>query len=52
MVLRSEPFYLENTDPIAIGTAMAVFAAAGAVAALWPAYQVLKKNPVDALRHS
>jgi predicted permease len=52
IVLRSEPFYLENTDPIAIGVAMAVFAAAGAVAALWPAYQVLKKNPIDALRHS
>jgi len=29
-----------------------VFGAAGTVAALWPAYQVLKRNPVDALRHS
>lgn len=52
IVLRSEPFYLENTDPIAFAAALAVFAAAGAVAALWPAYQVLRSNPVDALRHS
>ena len=52
MVLQSEPFYLENTDPIAFAAALAVFAAAGAVAALWPAYRVLRSNPVDALRHS
>jgi ABC-type antimicrobial peptide transport system permease subunit len=52
MVLQSEPFYLENADPIALGAALAVFAAAGAAAALWPALQVLKRNPVDALRHS
>ena len=25
---------------------------AGALAALWPAYLVLRRNPVDALRHS
>ena len=52
IVLRSEPFYLENADPIAFGAALAVFAAAGAAAALWPAYQVLRSNPVEALRHS
>jgi len=52
MVLRSEPFYLESTDPMAFGLGLAVFAAAGAVAALWPAYQLLRSNPVDALRHS
>jgi hypothetical protein len=52
LVLRGEPFYLENADPIAFGAALAVFAGAGAVAALWPAYQVLRRNPVDALRHS
>lgn len=52
LVLRSEPFYLENADPIAFGVALAVFAAAGAAAALWPAFQVLRRNPVDALRHS
>jgi putative ABC transport system permease protein len=52
MVLQSEPFYLENADPIAFGAALAVFAAAGAAAALWPAFQVLRNNPVDALRHS
>jgi predicted permease len=52
LMLGSEPFYLESVDPVAIGAALAVFAAAGAVAALWPAYQVLKSNPVDSLRHS
>lgn len=51
LVLGGEPFYLENVDPIAFGAALAVFASAGAVAALWPAYQVLRRNPVDALRH-
>ena len=50
MVLQSEPFYLENADPIAFAAALAVFGAAGAVAALWPAFQVLRSNPVDALR--
>jgi predicted permease len=52
LVLGSEPFYLENADPVAFAAALGVFAAAGAVAALWPAFQVLKRNPVDALRHS
>ena len=52
MLLGSEPFYLEHTDPVAIIVALAVLAAAGAVAALWPAWQVLRRNPVDALRHS
>ena len=52
MALGGEPFYLENADPIAFVSALAVFLAAGAVAALWPAYQVLRRNPVDALRHS
>lgn len=52
MLLGSEPFYLEHTDPVAIIVALAVLAAAGAVAAVWPAYQVLRRNPVDALRHS
>ena len=52
LALASEPFYLENGDPIAFAAALAVFAGAGAVAALWPAYRVLRSNPVDALRHS
>ena len=50
--LASEPFYLENTDPVAFAAALVVFAGAGAIAALWPAYRVLQRNPVDALRHS
>jgi ABC-type antimicrobial peptide transport system permease subunit len=52
MVLQSEPFYLENADPAAFAAALAVFAAAGGAAALWPAYRVLRSNPVEALRHS
>jgi predicted permease len=52
VALGSEPFYLENADPVAFAGALAVFASAGAVSALWPAYQVLKRNPVDSLRHS
>jgi predicted permease len=52
LALRGEPFYLENGDPIAFASALAVFVGAGALAALWPAYLVLRRNPVDALRHS
>ena len=52
MALGGEPFYLEGADPMAFVAALAVFAAAGAVAALWPAYLVLRRNPVEALRHS
>ena len=52
LALRSDPFYLESADPVAFIAALAVFGAAGAVAALWPAYQVLRRNPVHALRHS
>ena len=52
LVLSTEPFYLEAADPIAFGVALVMFGAAGAAAALWPALQVLRANPVDALRHS
>ena len=52
IALRGEPFYLENGDPIAFASALAVFVGSGALAALWPAYRVLRRNPVDALRHS
>jgi predicted permease len=52
IALQSEPFYLENTDPLVFVAALIVFVGAGAVAALWPAYLVLRRNPVDALRHS
>ena len=52
MALRGEPFYLQSADPIAFVSALAVFVGAGAVAALWPAYLVLRRNPVEALRHS
>lgn len=52
LALRGEPFYLEHADPIAFASALVVFAGAGALAALWPAFLVLRRNPIDALRHS
>lgn len=52
LALRGEPFYLQHADPIAFLSALVVFIGAGALAASWPAYLVLRRNPVDALRHS
>jgi ABC-type antimicrobial peptide transport system permease subunit len=52
ILLKTEPFYLESTDPVAFVLSLVVLVAAGAAAALWPAYQVLQRNPVDALRHT
>jgi ABC-type lipoprotein release transport system permease subunit len=51
IALGSEPFYLESADPLALAGSLSIFGAAGAVAAIWPAYQVLRRNPVQALRH-
>ena len=51
-VLGSEPFYLENVDPVAFAGALVVLLLAGAVAAVWPAMKILRGNPMDALRHS
>ena len=51
MALSREPLYLQNADPIAFLSALAILAAAGAIAAVWPAYVVLRGNPIDALRH-
>jgi predicted permease len=51
LALGSEPFYLESADPLALAGSLSIFGAAGAVAAIWPAYQVLRRNPVQALRH-
>jgi ABC-type antimicrobial peptide transport system permease subunit len=51
IVLRGEPFYLDNGDPIAFASGLAVFLGAGALAALWPALAVLKTDPIRALRH-
>jgi predicted permease len=52
VALGGEPFYLQHADPIAFVSALLIFCAAGTIAVLWPAYQVLRSNPVDALRHS
>jgi hypothetical protein len=50
LALNTDPFYLESTDPLAFVLALGVFATTGTAAALWPAYQVLRRNPMDALR--
>ena len=50
--LRTEPFYLDNVDPVAFAVALGVLLLAGGVAAVWPALKLLRGNPVDALRHS
>ena len=49
--LAGEPFYLQNVDPSVFVSALALFAAAGAAAALWPALATLRNNPIDALRY-
>ena len=49
--LSGQPFYLRHADPVAIAGALVIFLAAGTIAALWPAWLVLRSNPVDALRH-
>jgi putative ABC transport system permease protein len=49
--LSAEPFYLQNVDPAAFVSALAILTTAAAVAALWPAWTTLKSNPIDVLRH-
>lgn len=50
LALQAEPLYLSGADPLAFAIGLGIFAMAGAVAALWPAYRVLRRNPVEALR--
>ena len=52
LALQGEPFYLHHGDPMAFASALAIFVGAAAIAALWPALAVLRRNPIDALRHS
>jgi predicted permease len=52
VALGGEPLYLQHADPIAFVLALLTFCGAGAVAALWPAFLVLRGNPVDALRQA
>ena len=49
--LSGDPFYLQPGDPLAFAGALTIFVMTGALAALIPAVAVLKRNPVDALRH-
>lgn len=49
--LSGEPFYLQTVDPAAFVSALAIFTAAAAVAALWPALATVRSNPIEALRH-
>ena len=46
--LSSSPFYLHHVDPVAFAAALAIFFSA----ATWPTFAVLKRNPIEALRHS
>jgi len=48
--LSAEPFYLQSVDPSAFLAALALFAAAGTIAATWPALATLRANPLEALR--
>jgi hypothetical protein len=50
--LSGEPFYLQSLDPPVFVTAMLVFLAAGLVAAMVPALNALRSNPLESLRHS
>jgi ABC-type antimicrobial peptide transport system permease subunit len=50
--LATEPFYLESVDPAVFVIALSVLLLAGGTAALWPAFKMLRDNPVEALRHS
>ncbi len=49
--LAGSPFYLDPLDAWAYGLATATFLGAGAVAALLPAWRLLRGNPLHALRH-
>jgi hypothetical protein len=51
-LLKTEPFYLQNIDPVAFAGGLGVLLLAGGVAALWPALNVVRGNPIEALRHS
>ena len=50
--LSGEPFYVQAADPLVFAGALAIFAGAGTIAALWPALRMIKADPVQALRHS
>jgi ABC-type antimicrobial peptide transport system permease subunit len=50
--LAAEPFYLENVDPVVFVAALTLLLLAAAVAAVWPAFRMLRGNPVEALRQS
>jgi predicted permease len=49
--LKSEPFYLQNVDPLTFVMALIVLVLAAGVAAVWPAIAMLRGNPIEALRH-
>lgn len=52
VALSRSPLQLQSTDPVAFAAGLVIFGAAGTVAALWPALEVFRSNPMDALRHS
>jgi hypothetical protein len=50
-VLGGAPFHLAVADPIAPAAALVIFALAGLIAALVPAWRAMRADPMHALRH-
>jgi ABC-type antimicrobial peptide transport system permease subunit len=49
--LTAGPIQLNPFDPAAYAAALVVFLAAALLAALWPAFRVIKADPIQSLRH-
>jgi hypothetical protein len=50
-LLENDPFNLRSTDAVAHVAAFVIFALAGGLAALLPAWRVVRFDPLQALRH-
>jgi putative ABC transport system permease protein len=50
-LLRSEVFQVPNTDPAAIGGAVALLALAACLACFGPAWRAARLDPMSSLRH-
>ncbi len=50
-ILRRELYGISNLDPLTYLAASGIFIATAALAALWPARQALRIDPIQALRH-
>jgi ABC-type antimicrobial peptide transport system permease subunit len=52
IALSGDPFHLDPLDPGVFVAALIIFATAAMSAAVWPALRGVRRDPVDALRHS